>query len=337
MLSVTAIRGLIFAICATLIGGAWYWNQPIEAPASTSDRPKIRGAEYFTNRPLVTQDGDRVRFWDDLLRDRIVVVNFAYVSCPDLCSLSTARLAQLYEWLGDRVGRDIFFYTISIDPENDTPADLKAFAEAFDVGRGWTFLTGRPKDIDVIRHKMGERSRTLAEHRTDMVIGNARTGVWRRTSVMGSLKIAYQSVLELDPDWTPPAVKEPVGTLENNLSYDLAAHPGEAIFFQACASCHTIGDGERHAPDLIGVTLRREPEWLRQYLKQPDIVLARGDPTALALDAEYPSIRMPNLSLGDVDVDDLLAFFRASDRKLLANGTESEDDHDSHLGSAHHD
>src|SRR5690242_10320432 len=89
------------------------------------------GPEYFTNVPLVNQDGKTLRFYDDVLKGKAVAINAIYTSCTDTCPLETARLVQLQRVLGDRMGRDIFFYSISIDPEHDTPEVLKAYMEKF--------------------------------------------------------------------------------------------------------------------------------------------------------------------------------------------------------------
>lgn len=276
-----------------------------------------RNADYFTNLPLVTSAGQEVRFFDDLLKDKIVVVNFIYTDCTDICSLSTARLAQVYDWLGERMGRDIFFYSISLDPENDTPEKLAAFADAFGAGAGWTFLTGERENIDAIRYKVGERSRSLSEHRSDMVIGNAKTGVWRRASVMGSLAVLLQSILELDPNYAPRPLAGLSGDQTGKVTeYDFSAHPGEALFLKACASCHTIGEGRKFAPDLAFVSLRRDPKWLKRFIMEPDIMLAEGDPVAVALNDLYPAIRMPYLGLGQSDVEDILTYLSAADAEL---------------------
>src|SRR5215467_13370433 len=79
------------------------------------------GPDYFPNVPLTTQDGDTVRFYDDLLKGKAVAINLMYTSCKDECPLETARLVQLQRVLGDRVGKDLFLYSISIDPRHDTP------------------------------------------------------------------------------------------------------------------------------------------------------------------------------------------------------------------------
>jgi protein SCO1 len=278
-----------------------------------------RDAEYFTNLPLITAEGEEVAFFDDVLKDRIVVVNFFYTSCTDLCSLSTARMAQVYEWLGERMGRDVFFVSISLDPENDTPEKLAAFAKGFDIDKGWVFLTGSRENIDIIRGKLGEKARALALHRSDMVIGNAKLGIWRRSSVMGSLTVALQSILELDPayrDGAQTSAEALAAALKINTVYDLSAHPGEAIFLRACASCHTIGLGRKYGPDLAAVTLRREEDWLKAFIRKPDIVLKQGDPIAEVLNEDYPGVVMPNLGLGEADAEDILAYLKAADMRL---------------------
>ena len=99
--------------------------------------------DHFPNIELMTQDGKKVHFYDDLIKDKIVAINLIYTHCQYSCPLETARLAQVQRILGDRVGKDIFFYSISIDPEHDTPAELKAYAEKYHAGPGWTFLTGK--------------------------------------------------------------------------------------------------------------------------------------------------------------------------------------------------
>ncbi|WP_298431866.1 SCO family protein [uncultured Jannaschia sp.] len=308
-----------------------------EAEADLWDR------DYFTNAPLVTQDGETVRFYDDLIADKIVVVSFIYTDCPDICGLSTARLAQIVDWLGARVGQDIFVYSISIDPETDTPERLKSYAAAFGAENreGWTFLTGTRADIDVVRHKLGERSRFLGEHRSDMVIGNGSTGQWRRTSLMGSLVVATTEILELDPTYIPP--KPVLASLSDAPEEPLVIRNtrGEGMFITACAACHTIGDGVRVGPDLAGVTLRRDRDWLKRYLQDPDQMLATHDPVAMALDAEFPDVIMPDLGLEAADASDLIHYLEARTVALGAPMTEmpshDDHDHDHDHGAAHDD
>jgi cytochrome oxidase Cu insertion factor (SCO1/SenC/PrrC family) len=161
------------------------------------------GKDYFPNAAVITQDGKTLKFYDDLIKDKIFVISFLFTSCKDICPLATARLAELQEQLGDSMGRDIFFYSISIDPEADTPERLKQYADTFRAGPGWLFLTGRPQDIHTIRHKLGERSQVLSEHRNEVLLGNGATGEWARNNVLGNLNSLAITVRGMDPKWRP--------------------------------------------------------------------------------------------------------------------------------------
>jgi cytochrome oxidase Cu insertion factor (SCO1/SenC/PrrC family) len=143
------------------------------------------------NIPLITQDGRTVHFYDDLFKGKIVAVSFIYTSCLFACPLETARLVQVQRMLGDRVGKNIFFYSISIDPDHDTPAVLKDYAAAFGVGPGWTFLTGNRADIDLLAVRLGLTDdpsitsgpgRGVAGYTPHLLIGNEPTGQWLRDS-----------------------------------------------------------------------------------------------------------------------------------------------------------
>jgi protein SCO1/2 len=101
-------------------------------PATAAgDASSIWGADYFPNTQLITQEGTKVRFFDDLIKDKVVVINFIFTRCPDACPLETARLREVQKILGDRVGQDVFMYSISIDPEYDTPEVLSRYREKF--------------------------------------------------------------------------------------------------------------------------------------------------------------------------------------------------------------
>lgn len=110
---------------------------------------------HLPNVELVTQDGARVHFYDDLVKDRRVVIQFMFTRCKDICPVITHHLAEVQGLLGGRVGRDIFFYSISLSPEEDTPKELRAFAKEHGAGPGWTFLTGKPEDILHLRRSLG--------------------------------------------------------------------------------------------------------------------------------------------------------------------------------------
>ena len=132
LVGIAAVVALL--VCAWSLGPA----RPVVA---APDGPRW-GPDYFPNVPLTTQEGRSVRLYDDLLKDKIVAIDLIYTTCQYQCPLETARLVQVQRLLGDRVGKDIFFYSITIDPEHDTPAVLKAYAEKFHAGPGWLRSTG---------------------------------------------------------------------------------------------------------------------------------------------------------------------------------------------------
>lgn len=121
---------------------------------SKTSRERTRD-RYFPNVVLTTHQGKKVRFYDDLIKDKIVVINFFYTECEGICPGITANLLRVQKILGDRVGRDIFMYSITLKPEDDTPKDLRKYAEMHGVKRGWLFLTGKPDEIDLLRRNLG--------------------------------------------------------------------------------------------------------------------------------------------------------------------------------------
>ncbi len=118
-------------------------------------RENIR-KRYFPNITLQTQDGKNVRFYDDLVKDKIVTINFFFGHCEEVCPLVMANLVKVQKLLGDRVGRDIFMNSITLKPEEDKPASLKKYMKKFNAKpEGWTFLTGQVIDIEFLRKSLG--------------------------------------------------------------------------------------------------------------------------------------------------------------------------------------
>jgi len=275
------------------------------------------GEGYIPNLPVVTQDGKTVRFYDDLVKGKIVIISFIYTSCTDICPLTTARMAQLEDKLGDVVGHDIFILSMSVDPVNDTPQRLKQYSEAFQTGPGWTFVTGKPEDIRAINFKFGERSQKLNEHRNEIVLGNDAMGQWQRDSVFGDINRLVMTIRSLDPKWRDQ-VRPPERNAASNTGLALSDQPGQALFKKICAPCHTIGVGDRVGPDLRGVTARRDRAWVSAFIQNPARLRALRDPAALALAEKYPAVRMPTLGVAQNDASDLIAYLDAEASRLSA-------------------
>ena len=117
--------------------------------------PASPGPSRFTNAVLRTQDNKEVRFYDDLIKGRQAVINFMYAECHGACPLVTQTLKKTYRELKDRMGKDLFFYSITTKPETDTPAALKHYAQTRKADLpGWLFLTGDAYDIQTIRFRL---------------------------------------------------------------------------------------------------------------------------------------------------------------------------------------
>jgi len=267
------------------------------------------GANYFPNVPLITQDGTTVHLYDDLLKGKAVAINLIYTSCKDECPLETARLVQVQRLLGDRVGKDIFFYSISSDPKRDTPAVLKAYAEKFGVGPGWLFLTGNEDDIKRIAKKLGlsrpNDTATRDGHQPMLMLGNEPTGQWMRNSAVASAKYLATTIGDF-MSWQRPQSER-----RYTAAQLLPPDAGVLLFQSRCSACHTIGKGDAVGPDLAGVTTRRDRDWLVRYLRAPDQLLAAQDPIAVALLTKYKDVPMPNLRLSDGEIATVLTYLEA--------------------------
>jgi protein SCO1/2 len=267
------------------------------------------GEDYFPKVSLVTQNGEVVRFYDDLLKDKAVVINLIYTNCKDRCPLETARLRQVQRLLGDRVGTDIFFYSISIDPDHDTAEVLKAYADRFDTGPGWLFLTGSEDDIRLISKKLGlssvNDSADRDGHLPSLMIGEASTGQWMRLSAVDDPRFLATKISTFLTGWNN---SEATGKSYSAARPIQGLDAGGYLFRTRCSACHTVGHGDGLGPDLLGVTRVRDRAWLARFIKTPEVMLAEKDPVAMELLTKFRGVRMPNLRLGDEDVETLIRY-----------------------------
>lgn len=143
-------RNLLATLAAPFAGG------PV-APAASFDESSRNDLQqrYLPNVELTTHEGKKVRFYDDLIKGKIVVINFMYADCTGKCPVITANLLKVQEILGERIGRDIFMYSITLNPKKDDAKALNHYAMMHGVKPGWLFLTGKPDEIDTLRRKLG--------------------------------------------------------------------------------------------------------------------------------------------------------------------------------------
>lgn len=136
--------------------------------------------KYFSDVELINQDGQRVRFYSDVLKDKVVIVNTFFTTCTSVCPPMNRNLERIQEALGDRLGKDAFLVSISVDPENDTPPRLKAYAGRFHARPGWLFLTGKKENVDWALYKLGQYIEKKDDHSTIIIIGNEPKGLWKK-------------------------------------------------------------------------------------------------------------------------------------------------------------
>ena len=147
---------------------------------AASARMRSPAEKYFSDVELINQDGQKMRFYSDVLRDKVVVINTFFTTCTGSCPPMNRNLEKVQEALGDRLGKDAFLVSMSVDPETDTPARLKEYSRRFHARPGWIFLTGKKENVDWALYKLGQYVETKDGHTTIIIIGNEPKGLWKK-------------------------------------------------------------------------------------------------------------------------------------------------------------
>jgi protein SCO1/2 len=199
-LSPRVIRLLLAALCcaawpqrvARAQGAAGQAKKPpAEAAqgATTADADAQAAAQkYFSDVELLTQEGAKVRLYSDLLKNRVVVVNTFFTTCTSVCPPMNRNLEKVQEAFKDRMGKDLFIISISVDPVNDTPERLKEYAAKFHAAPGRLFITGKKENVDWALYKLGQYVEDKNDHQTVIIVGNVRTGLWKKAFGMAKVE-----------------------------------------------------------------------------------------------------------------------------------------------------
>ena len=169
--------------CACIEAAAQSGTTPPAAPPaqSSSETNGQPGAQkYFTDVVLVNQDNQKMRLYSDLLKGKVVIINAFFATCQGSCLPMNRNLEKMQEALGARVGKDVHIISISVDPVVDTPANLKEYAKKLHARPGWYFLTGDKKNVDLALYKLGQYVESKENHLNIFIIGNERTGLWKK-------------------------------------------------------------------------------------------------------------------------------------------------------------
>ena len=172
------------------------------ADSSKSEAPKPKTASeaaagYFPDLLLTTQNDTPVRFYTDTMKGKVVVIDFLFTTCTGACPLMTANLAKVQKYLGEHMGREVNFISLTVDPAVDTPEALKKYADQFHVGNGWYFLTGKKENVDWVLYKLGGYVEDKGDHSTLLIIGNEATGQWMKMFAMSKPEEIANAVLEM--------------------------------------------------------------------------------------------------------------------------------------------
>ena len=168
---------LLATIAVLFLAGNASAQQPTAPATNTTDS---KAQQYFTDTVLVNQNGEKMRFYSDLLQGKTVIINSFFATCQGSCLPITRNLEKVQEALGDRLGKDARIISISVDPNVDTPNELKAFSKKFHARPGWYFLTGSKENVDFILKKLGQYVEEKNDHYNIVIIGNDRTGLWKK-------------------------------------------------------------------------------------------------------------------------------------------------------------
>src|SRR5690349_21287503 len=162
-------------LCLVFLGA----NQATKAqqPATQAETPAHK---YFTDVELINQNGEKMRFYSDLIQGKVVIIDSFFATCQGSCLPMNQNLAKVQEALGDRLGKDVYILSISVDPVVDTPPNLKQYANKLKARPGWFFLTGSKENVDFALKKIGQYVDDKQDHLNIFIIGNERTGLWKK-------------------------------------------------------------------------------------------------------------------------------------------------------------
>ena len=186
---------------------------PAPPPNPHANHPAAAGeqltpaAKYFTDVELLDQDGRKLKFYTDVLKGKTVIINALFTSCTNVCPPMSRNFERIQQALGERLGKDVFLVSLTVDPQTDTPAKLKEYAQKFHARPGWSFLTGKKENLDWALYKLGQYVEEKTQHTTVVIIGNEATGLWKKAFGLASADELIKLVEEVMNDKGAAATK----------------------------------------------------------------------------------------------------------------------------------
>jgi len=202
-MNTSSLKQTLITIAAVLAFGTWVTlaAQEPPTPGTSADTP---AKKYFTDVVLLNQNGEKVRLYSDLLQGKVVIINSFFATCAGSCLPLTRNLEKLQQALGTRMGKDVHILSLSVDPAVDTPTNLKAYAKKLNAGPGWHFLTGDKESVDFALKKIGHFVDNKESHLNIFIIGNERTGLWKKAFGLAKPDELIKVVDSVLNDQAPP-------------------------------------------------------------------------------------------------------------------------------------
>jgi protein SCO1 len=171
--------GLIISAVLATQAHAQNQNTPVQPPLKGAAE-RTPAHKYFSDVELINQHGERLRFYSDLLQGKVVIISSFMATCKAACPPKNLNLEKIQNAAGERLGKDVLILSITVDPLTDTPAKLKEYASSYHARPGWHFLSGKKENVDWALYKIGQYVANKEEHGNIFVMGNEKTGLWKK-------------------------------------------------------------------------------------------------------------------------------------------------------------
>jgi protein SCO1/2 len=171
-----------------------------KADAGATAPERTPAEKYFSDVELINQDGEKVRFYSDVLKNKVVIINTFFTTCTSICPPMNRNFEKIQEALGDRLGKEAFLVSITVDPETDTPTRLKEYGRRFHARPGWMFLTGKKENVDWALYKLGQYVEAKDNHTSIFIIGNEPKGLWKKAMGLAKAEELIQIVEDVIND-----------------------------------------------------------------------------------------------------------------------------------------
>jgi protein SCO1/2 len=195
-----AALALVLSLCAASVTAQDHQHHHHTPPTAPASKPAASRAFVVPDVAVQTQDGQTRRFYTDLVKGRVVAMNFVFTSCTTVCPTMGATFARVQKMLAER-GSEVALISVSIDPATDTPERLTAWSQRLGARPGWTLVTGNKTDINELLKSLGLFTADPAAHTPVVLIANEPEGRWER----------------IDGLATPTAIVEAIGRMERKL------------------------------------------------------------------------------------------------------------------------